>query len=149
MRDTQRTQNQKTDTRQSHRTAGRSGVAALVVAVLALSALLLGGGAASAKSAVAVTMSTHALRVGQSVRATASGGDDSARYTYLCVDLRAGAGVWQPIGCSKQPFRAEAVSVRVGRRGTEQFRARLLTCLYPGGPLRLDRISNATTVLVH
>ena len=127
----------------------RSATAAFTVAGLALGALLLGGGPASAKSAVTVTVSTRTLRVGQTVRVTGSGADDSARYTYLCVDTRTGSGDWHPLSCATQPFTPASASVRAARRGAEQFRARLLTRAYPGGPPHQDRVSAATTVLVH
>ena len=128
--------------------ARRTGAAA-TVAGLALGALLLGGGTAAAKSAVTVAVSAHSLRVGQSVRVTGGGGDDSARYTYVCVDTRTGSGAWHAVSCAKQPFRPLAVSVRPGRRGTVQFRARLLKAQSPTGTRRTDRISATTSVLVH
>lgn len=123
--------------------------AALTVFGLALGALLLAGGTASAKSGVAVSVSTHSLRVGQSVRVTGTGGDDAARYTYLCIDSRTGSGSWQNVSCNWQPFRPVSASVRAGRRGTEQFRTRLLARHFLGGPLVLDRVSATTSVLVH
>ena len=149
MQNTQNTEN--TRIARSARTArpARRTAAAVAVAGLALGALLLGGGTATAKSAVALTVSAHSLRVGQSVRVTGSGGDDSARYTYVCVDTRTGSGGWHAVSCSSRPYRPLTVSVRAVRRGTMRFRTRLLTRQYPGGPLRPDRVSATTTVLAH
>ncbi|MFC1410023.1 hypothetical protein ACEZCY_25145 [Streptacidiphilus sp. N1-12] len=133
----------------SRRRTGRRLAAAVTVGGLALGALLLAGGTASAKSEVMVTVSTHSLRVGQSVRVTGTGGEDSARYTYLCVDSRTGSGSWHTVSCNSVPYRPATATVRATRRGTEQFRARLLVRRYVGGPLVLDRVSAATTVLIH
>lgn len=128
----------------------RSVRAALTVLALALGALLLADGTASAKSGVAVSVSTHALRLGQSVRVTGTGGDDAARLTYLCIDSKGGgSGTWLTVTCNWQPFSPVSASVRGTRRGTAQFRARLLARHYPGGPLYTDRVSATTTVLVH
>jgi hypothetical protein len=148
----QNTQNtQQTGNTRAARTArpARRTAAAVAVAGLAIGALLLGGGTATAKSAVTLAVSAHSLRVGQSVRVTGSGGDDSARSTYVCVDTRTGSGGWHTVSCATRPYRPLTVSVRAVRRGTMRFRARLLTRQYPGGPLRQDRVSATTTVLAH
>jgi hypothetical protein len=123
--------------------------AALTVVGLTLGALLLAGGAASAKSGVAVAVSTHSLRVGQSIKVTGTGGDDAARLTYLCIDTRTGSGGWRVVTCNWHPYQPVTASVRAARRGAEQFRVRLLARRAPGGPLVLDRLSATTTVLVH
>jgi hypothetical protein len=121
-------------------------------ALLAVGAAALSGiavpGTAYAKSGVQVQVNTQVLRLGQNVQVTASGGDDSVRYTYLCLDQRVGGSGWQSLGCSSLPWKSYARTVRATTRGSEQFRARLLGRRAPNGPLWLDRASGAVTVLV-
>ncbi|MHA6759632.1 hypothetical protein [Streptacidiphilus sp. PAMC 29251] len=145
----QRQENRPAQHSSARHSRARRLAAAITVAGLTLGGLLLADGTASAKSGVAVSVSTHSLRVGQSVRVTGTGGDDSARYSYLCVDTRAGSGGWTTVSCNPKPYQSASASVRAARRGTEQFRARLLIRRYLGGPLVLDRVSGTTTVLVH
>ncbi|WP_037605026.1 hypothetical protein [Streptacidiphilus rugosus] len=121
--------------------------ALLAVGAAALSGVLVPG-TAYAKSGVHVQVNTQVLRIGQNVQVTAAGGDDSVRYTYLCLDQRVGGGNWQSLGCSSAPWRSYSRTVRATTRGTEQFRARLLGRRAPSGPLWLDRVSGAVTVLV-
>ncbi|MFC1416322.1 hypothetical protein [Streptacidiphilus cavernicola] len=131
------------------RTNIRRTTTALTVTGVALGALLLGDGTAFAKSTIGLTVSSHSLRVGQSVRVTGSGGDDSVLYTYTCVDSRVGSGSWHAVSCSSKPYRSVTVSVRATRRGTLSFRTRLLGARSTTGPRRLDRVSAPTTVVVH
>ncbi|MEY9965434.1 hypothetical protein ABIA33_003476 [Streptacidiphilus sp. MAP12-16] len=131
------------------RRALRGLTAAVAASTLAFGALVLGAGTASAKSGIAVTVSTHALRLGQSVHVTGTGGDDGMRLTYLCIDQKTAWSGWRTIACNWRPFQTVAVDVRATGRGSEQFRARLLGRHYVGGPLVQDRISSPTAVLVH
>ncbi|MEY9847378.1 hypothetical protein [Streptacidiphilus sp. MAP5-3] len=117
-------------------------------AVLAGS-VLAGTGTAYAKSGAYVSAGTPVLRIGQSAQVTASGGDDAVRYTYLCLDERAGGSGWHVLGCAAQPWHDYTRSVRATSRGAEQFRARLLARRTPTGPLWVDRVSGTVTVLVH
>jgi hypothetical protein len=121
--------------------------ALLAVGAAALSGALVPG-TAYAKSGVHVSVNTQVLRIGQNVQVTAAGGDDSVRYTYLCLDQRVGGNGWQSLGCSSVPWSAYSRTVRATARGSEQFRARLLAKRSPGGALWLDRVSGAVTVLV-
>ncbi|GAA2143432.1 hypothetical protein GCM10009760_29800 [Kitasatospora kazusensis] len=110
--------------------------------------LAVAAGTAAAKSDISVSVSTHALRVGQSVQVTARGGDDAVRVTYVCVDQRLGSGAWRQVGCSGTPGSALTVRVSAGQRGQEQFRARLLARRAGDGRLVTDRLSGPATVRV-
>ncbi len=118
------------------------------VAVTAVAGGLIGlaAGTASAKSDITVSVSSHSLRVGQSVQVRAWGDDDAARVTYVCVDERIGSGAWRQVGCSPHSGRALDVRVTAKQRGKEQFRARLLAQC--GGKLVTDRLSGPVTVTV-
>jgi hypothetical protein len=122
---------------------------ALTSTALAASAVLLAAGTASAKSGVSVAVSTHSLRLGQSVHVSGAGGDDAVRLTYLCVDLWTSGTGWKQLTCTGTASRTVSADARASRRGTEQFRVRLLARHYAGGPLVLDRVSGAASVLVH
>lgn len=121
----------------------------LTCTVATASALLLGAGTASAKSGVSLAVSTHSLRLGQSVHVSGSGGDDAVRQTFLCLDQWTPVTGWQQLTCTSASSRTVATDARASRRGTEQFRVRLLARHYAGGPLVLDRVSGAASVLVH
>ncbi|SEM14239.1 hypothetical protein [Streptacidiphilus jiangxiensis] len=125
------------------RTVALTGLTAAV-----LSATLLSG-TAYAKSGTYVVVGARALRIGQSVQVTAYGGDDSARYTYACLDERVGNGGWFALGCSGQPWASYGRTVRASSFGRIQFRARLLARNSPHGSAWLDRISNPVDVVVH
>jgi hypothetical protein len=130
-------------------TAGRRVGSALTATGLVAGALLLAAGTASAKSGASVSVSSHSLRLGQSVHVTGSGGDDAARQTFLCVDQRTSATGWRQVSCSPRPYQSVSADVRASQRGAEQFRTRLLARHSTGGPLVLDRVSGAVTVVVH
>ncbi|MEZ0068271.1 hypothetical protein ABIA32_004295 [Streptacidiphilus sp. MAP12-20] len=132
--------------------ASRTAHRVRTTALLALGATALSGALlpemAYAKSGVHVSVNTQVLRIGQYVQVTASGGDDSVRYTYLCLDQRVGGSGWHALGCSALPWRSYSRTVRATARGAEQFRARLLAKRYAGGPTWLDHTSDAVTVLI-
>ena len=132
-----------------NRTAHR----ARAVALTGLTAAVLGAtvltGTAYAKSSAYVVVGARALRIGQSVQVTAYGGDDSARYTYTCLDERVGNGSWFALGCSARPWASYGRTVRASSFGRIQFRARLLAKSSPNGSARLDRVSDPVGVFVH
>lgn len=121
-------------------------------AVTALAAVAIGGtalvGTAYAKSGAYVQVSAHAVRIGQNIRVTAFGGDDSVRYTFACLDERIGNGGWFALGCSGRPWSAYVRSVRATSFGRIQFRARLIAKNRPTGNGWLDRESGSVDVLV-
>lgn len=127
------------------RSAALLGVGSAVLA----GSVLAGTGMAFAKSGAYVSANTRTARIGQSVQVTAGGGDDAARYSYVCLDERIGSAGWRQLGCAKRPWTSYSRSVRADKRSEEQFRARLLVTNRPGGPLHLDRISATVTVLIH
>ncbi|MDH6145633.1 putative carbohydrate-binding protein with CBM5 and CBM33 domain [Kitasatospora sp. GP30] len=118
----------------------------VATAVVVAGLVGIAAGTASAKSDVTLSVSTHTLRVGQSVKLTAWGDDDAARATYACIDQRIGSGAWHQLACSPSAERRLSVNSRAHQRGKEQFRVRLLAS--QGGHLVTDRISPATTVTV-
>jgi hypothetical protein len=130
-----------------NRFARRTATAALTGA-LALGGVLTATAPAFAKSDVGIAVSSQAVRLGQSVRVTATGGDDSVRYTLLCVDERI-AGHWRQLGCGARNVHVAGLTVRVTQRGTAQFRGRLLAMRFGGRRLTVDRISGTASVLVH
>jgi hypothetical protein len=126
----------------------RRAAAAALTGTLALGGVAVAAGPASAKSEVSVATSSSSLRLGQTVRITATGGDDSVRYTVLCVDHRVG-GVWRQLGCGPNNSHRVGYAVRATQRGTQQYRARLLAMRFGGRFLTVDRISGTASVLVH
>ncbi|WP_042390965.1 hypothetical protein [Streptacidiphilus melanogenes] len=119
-----------------------TGVAAVVLSCTALS------GTAFAKSGAYVQVGARVARIGQNVQVTGYGGDDSARYTYACLDERTGNGGWFALGCASRPWTAYQRTVRATSFGRIEFRARLLAKSSPNGAGRLDRVSGAVDVLV-
>ncbi|RAG81832.1 hypothetical protein DN069_30710 [Streptacidiphilus pinicola] len=121
-------------------------------AITGLAAVAIGGtaltGTAYAKSGAYVQVSAHAVRIGQNIQVTASGGDDSVRYTFACLDERIGNGGWFALGCSGRPWSAYGRSVRATSFGRVQFRARLIAKSRPTGNGWLDRVSGSVDVLV-
>ncbi|WP_052441346.1 hypothetical protein [Streptacidiphilus anmyonensis] len=124
------------------RNAALTGITAAVLSCTALS------GTAFAKSGAYVQVGARAVRIGQSVAVTAYGGDDSARYTYACLDERIGNGGWFALGCAGRPWTTYGRTVRATSFGRIEFRARLLAKSSPNGAGRLDRVSDAVDVLV-
>lgn len=125
------------------RTATLTGLTAVAIGCTALT-----GTAAYAKSGAYVQVSAHAVRIGQNVQVTASGGDDSVRYTFACLDERIGNGGWFALGCSGRAWSAYTRSVRATSFGRIQFRARLIAKNRPTGNGWLDRESGSVDVLV-
>jgi hypothetical protein len=105
-------------------------------------------GTAFAKSGAYVRVDARVVRIGQTLRVTAYGGDDSVRYTYACLDERVGNGGWFALGCSGRPWAAYERTVRAGSFGRIGFRARLLARSRPNGSAWLDRVSGSVDVLV-
>lgn len=123
------------------------GAVTLALAVGAVT--VVGTGTAWAKSNVSVGVSSHVVRLGQTVQVSGSGADDSVRTGYLCLDERApGTRNWRQLACARNEFQTVRAHSRAGRRGTELFRARLMARYRRNGPLVLDRLSPAAQVLV-
>ncbi|WP_052442585.1 hypothetical protein [Streptacidiphilus neutrinimicus] len=120
-------------------------LAGLASAVLSCTAL---SGTAFAKSGAYVQVGSRVVRIGQNVQVTGTGGDDSARYTYVCLDERIGNGGWFALGCAARPWTSYGRTVRATSFGRIEFRARLLAKSSPNGAGRLDRVSGAVDVLV-
>jgi hypothetical protein len=127
------------------RRARNAALTGLTAAVLSCTVL---SGTAFAKSGAYVQVGARAVRIGQNVRVTAYGGDDSVRYTYACLDERNGNAGWFSLGCSGQPWAAYGRTVRATAFGRMEFRARLLARSRPNGSAWQDRVSGTVDVLV-
>lgn len=107
----------------------RTGSAAAVVA-MAATGLALSAGTASAKSDVAVGVSSYSVPVGHTLQVSASGGSDVAGFLIqLCIDERTGNGGWRTIRCTpaqSQRHESLRLAFNASPRGKLQFRARLV-----------------------
>jgi hypothetical protein len=110
----------------------RTGTAAAVV-TMAAAGLAVGAGTASAKSDVAISVSSHSVPVGRTLQINASGGSDVAgSLIQLCIDERVGTGGWRTIRCApaqSQHYQRLRLGITAQHRGMLQFRAQLVAVL--------------------
>jgi hypothetical protein len=107
----------------------RTGSAAAVV-TMAATGLALGAGTASAKSDVAIGVSSYSVPVGHTLQVSASGGSDVAgSLIQVCIDERIGTGGWRTIRCTpaqSQRHQSLRLGLKASPRGRLQFRAQLV-----------------------
>ena len=121
------------------------------VAVLGLTGAAVAAVAASpasAKSDIGLSVTPRVVHAGQSVHATASGGDDADPGEELCLDAHPGRAAWHTVKCVSDNRGTGGPlldTIRLTHRGSESFRAQLLRL---SGPYHRHPVVDRTSATI-